>query len=691
MANLTSSISNLKGVGKTINAKLNKLNLKTISDLIFYLPWRYDFLEEPKKISQLKINENNNVVGEIDLIHNKRSKIKKLNITEALIIDETGTLKVIWFNQPFITRNLKTGDKVSLAGRLVYQNGQTYLASPVYEKVLKHKKYLHTQGIVPFYHLTSQITQKQIRNLANKALKYTIEIEEWIPQEIRKKLNLIELSEALNQIHFPQSLEELKEAKKRLAFGELFTRQLKAQFLKEKLKSRQAPAITFFEEETKKFVESLNFQLTNDQKTVSWQIINDIKEKEPMTRLLEGDVGSGKTLVATIALLNTALNRQKHNITGQGILMVPTEILAHQHFNSLSQDLELFNIKIGLLTSNNKLANFKLPQKKAEKADTIIKEADIIIGTHALIQENVNLKSPALIVIDEEHRFGVEQRHKLVKKSKKEFPHFLSMTATPIPRTLALSIYGDLDLSIIKEMPKGRKEIITKVVKPEYQDKGYKFIEQEVKKGRQAFVVCPLIDPSEKLEASSAKEEYKKLQEKMFPHLKVGLLHGKLKNDKKQKIMQDFLANKINILVSTSVIEVGINIINANLMVIKDSQRFGLAQLHQFRGRVGRGEHQSYCLLFIENEKALNQEKTVKRLEAMTKYNSGFELAEQDLKLRGYGDLLGKVQSGFLELRIASLFDYKLIQEAQTEAQNLIKKDSELKQSPKIEKRILGE
>ena len=456
-------------------------------------------------------------------------------------------------------------------------------------------------------------------------------------------------------------------------------RQLKAQLIKKQIKSRTAPTIKFKESETQSFVGSLPFKLTDAQKKSAWEILQDLEKSEPMSRLLEGDVGSGKTLVAVMAMLNVALNER------QAVLMVPTEILAEQHFNSVNRLLKDYHFKIELLTHNHK-----------SKTAT---DANIIVGTQALIQETVKFRDLALVIVDEQHRFGVKQRQKLLefkgengennKTGNNLTPHFLSMTATPIPRSLALAIYGDLDLSIINQVPANRKKILTKLITENKRQSAYDFIRKEIKSGRQAFVVCPLIDESDKLGVKSVKQEHEKLDKEIFPELKVGLLHGKLKAKEKEAIMADFLANKIQILVSTSVIEVGVDVPNATLMIIEGAERFGLATLHQFRGRVGRSDYQSYCFLFPTNEE-LSNPKTIERLEAMTKYNDGFSLAKIDLKLRGAGDVYGLSQSGFPELRIASLFDYETIKKAQDEASALIKNDPDLKNYPLL-KNKLGE
>lgn len=668
MLNLNSPTSELYRVGNTTAKLLKKLGLETINDLLFYFPFRYEDFSNHVKIADLKDGETVNVSGTIELIQNKKSVRRRMHLTEALISDKTDSLKVIWFNQPFLTRTYKVGDKISLAGRVSESYGALTMVSPITEKVYSDDL-IHTQGLIPNYHLTANLTQKQIRFLVKEALPLIDQITDWLPTDIKKRLALLDLKKALRQIHFPKNQTEINEARSRLGFTELFLRQLKAQIIKRELKTRRALAIKFQEAETKKFVSSLPFKLTDAQRKAAWEILRDLEKAEPMSRLLEGDVGSGKTLVVILALLNVALNKKR------ALLMVPTQILARQHFNSLNSLLAPYNFKISLLTHTNK--------------DPEAAQADIIIGTQALIQKDVKFTDLALAVIDEQHRFGVSQRKKILDFNSAAglTPHFLSLTATPIPRSLALAIYGDLDLSIIDQMPVGREKILTKIVTENKRTQAYDFIRSQIKAGRQAFVICPLIDESDQLGFKSVKAEHAKLDKEIFPELKVGLLHGKLKAAEKEKVMEDFLANKTQILVSTSVIEVGVDVPNATLMIIEGAERFGLASLHQFRGRVGRGQHQSYCFLFPSNEELTNV-KTLERLEALTKYHDGFSLAKIDLKLRGGGELYGTGQSGFPELQIATLFDYENIKKAQAEAQTLISQDPDLKNHPLLEQKL---
>ncbi|NCB21097.1 MAG: ATP-dependent DNA helicase RecG [Clostridia bacterium] len=674
---LSLPLNTLNRVGKQTEKSLNKLGLETVEDLLFYFPFRYDDFSQIIPIEKIESGMNVSIQGEIEIIENKRSFKQKKNLTEALISDETGTIKIIWFNQPYISQNLKAGDKVSLAGKVTESYGQLTLISPQYEKDWGKNK-IHTQGLIPIYHLRAGITQKQLRFLIDQCLDARENIQEWLPVSVTKEIGLISLKEAIKQIHFPESQEKVKAAHLRLGFSELFLRQMQSQKIKQELQTKKAYKIEFQEELSKKFVASLDFNLTNSQKNSAWEILQDINKVQPMSRLLEGDVGSGKTIVAVMVLLNTAANHK------QSALMAPTEILAYQHYQNIDKLLNGFNIKLALITGKLNEANFDLPKSKKEARQTIINEAEIIIGTHALIQ-NYNIDNLALVIVDEQHRFGVKQRQRLQQSGGNLTPHFLSMTATPIPRSLALSIYGDLDISLITELPQGRKTTITQIISEEQRPSVYNFIKQEIDQGRQAFVICPLIDESDKLGVRSAKAELKHLTE-IFPSLTIGLIHGQIKSQEKEKIMSDFADNKIKILIATAVVEVGVDVPNASIMLIEGAERFGLSQLHQFRGRIGRDKYQSYCFLLSTNDEQSSQ--AAQRFKALIKYHDGLSISEIDLKLRGAGDLYGVDQSGFPELKIASLFDYYLIKKAKEVAERIIKNNPDLSRYPLLKEKL---
>lgn len=685
MLSTNTEITKISRVGEATARKLKKLGIATVKDLLFHFPWRYDDFSRVVPINKLVSGVSANVVGTIELIQNRRSRRRRMYLTEALINDGSETLKAIWFNQPFIARNLRPGDRISLAGKVDENYGSLAMVSPVYEKITAARA-VHTRGLIPNYHLTADITQKQLRFLINQVVKSADSLVDWLPEEIKKRRRLPSLAAAINKIHFPKNMAEVEVARQRLAFNELFLLQLQSQLIKLNLKASWAATINFFEKETRQLVERLPFKLTNAQRKSAWEILRDLEKDSPMSRLLEGDVGSGKTMVAAIALLNTALNKK------QAVFMVPTEILAKQHYNNLAKLLVGFNIKIGLITRSGKNITHNMEHvtlnksKKQPETQIIAQQSDIIVGTHALIQEKIEFRDLALAVIDEQHRFGVDQRKTLVEKSgnKNTTPHLLSLTATPIPRSLALALYGDLDISIINQLPAGRKKIITRIVPEDKRGAAYRFIRQQIDSGRQVFVICPLIDFSDKLGVKSVKEEFDRLDKNVFPDLSIGMLHGRLKPGEKEKIMQDFLSDKIKILVATSVVEVGVDVPNASIMMIEGAERFGLAQLHQFRGRVGRSQYQSYCFLFSEAQ----NERSLKRLETLVAHNDGFTLAKMDLKFRGPGEIYGLEQSGFPELKIASLFDYQLMKQAKEEAVGLLGKDEQLKNFPLLKEEL---
>jgi len=620
---------------------------------------------------------------------------KGIILTQALISDESGSIKAIWFNQPFLKNVLKKDTHLLLAGKLTIGAKESCLQNPVYEKIKNPNiqpfdpRLTHVGRIVPVYPETEGLTSRWLRFAIKRILKkYLTSLKEPLPEFILKKYNLLPIKEAISQIHFPSSFELAKKAKERFAFQDLLILQLFVLEQRiERYKEKSAP-IPIKIEVVKKFVDSLPFKLTQAQKKAAWQILKDMEKKIPMSRLLQGDVGSGKTVVATISALNCAKNGY------QVAFMAPTEILAKQHFETIHNFLKNFNLNIGLLTSKSdrffskKLKNEVVEISKRKLIEFTEKgEIDILIGTHALIQDKVKFKKLGLVIVDEQHRFGVEQRAKLCKQSKTKerlIPHLLSMTATPIPRTLSLTIYGDLDISILDEMPRGKRKVNTVIVPPKKREKAYQLIKEEIKKGRQAFLICPRIEPGEKSEIRAVKEEYKKLKEKIFPEFEVGMLHGKLSSKEKERIMKDFREGKINILVSTSVIEVGIDIPNATVMIVEGAERFGLAQLHQFRGRIGRGGEESYFFLFCES----SSRSTQKRLKALVETDDGLKLAEVDLKLRGPGDFVGKRQWGIPNLAMEYLSDLNLIKTTREAAKEILEQDIYLKKYPLLRKEL---
>lgn len=553
------------------------------------------------------------------------------------------------------------------------------MKNPAYEKATLEKT-LHTARLVPVYPATYGLTQKQLRFLVSQALNAVTEFREIIPKEIKKQAKLADKAGAIRAIHLPDNQTDWQKAAHYLKFEELFLTQLLTEQSRRALQKAKAPAIPFQEQATKQLVGSLPFKLTNDQRKVAWQILKDLSLERPMNRLLQGEVGSGKTVVAAIAALNAAENGY------QTALMAPTEILALQHYQTISR---LFPDKpVVLLTSkHSRLTNDPSASRAEIKQDISDGNVAIIIGTHAIIQNDVVFKKLGLIVIDEQHRFGVEQR-KLLKNKQSEsltlVPHLLSMTATPIPRSLALTVYGDLDISTIRELPMGRVPITTKIIENSGRNEAYRFITEKIKLGQQVFVVCPLIEESDVLGAKSATTEFEKLH-KIFPNTKIGLLHGKLKSKEKEQIMNDFQNRQTSILVATAVIEVGVDVPNASIMVIEGAERFGLAQLHQFRGRVGRGSTASFCFMFPTTASA----QVKHRLQSFINARDGFEIAELDLRLRGPGQIYGTTQSGFeTNLKIASLSDSELISQTKEVAKTIIQEDPSLAQYPELSREL---
>ncbi|MCX6811056.1 MAG: ATP-dependent DNA helicase RecG [Candidatus Berkelbacteria bacterium] len=650
---LDTKVQFVHGVGPKMSERLDKLGIKMVRDLIYYFPRTYLDYTKVTKIGEIAApaygearNDNYTIKAKIINIANRRTSRRRFTVTEAVVADDTGSLKVVWFNQPYLEKMLKSGSEVILNGKISYDNfsGQLQMESPTRTNFPQ---------IVPIYPETVGITSGYIGKLL-KAISYQLSaVREYIPEEIIKKNQLLPIQEAIKLLHFPESSQSIEKARERMAFDELFLFSLQKQLIKQEILIHKAPKMKIDEKFLKDFVESLPFKLTDAQKKSAWRIIKDLESDQPMNRLLNGDVGSGKTVVAAFAAAVVIKNGYRV------ALMAPTEILANQHFQTLTKILEPLGISVGLLTLANK-SDHNLP--------------DIIVGTHALIQEKVKLTNLGLVIIDEQHRFGVNQRDKLLEVRNGLRPHFLSMTATPIPRTMSLVVFADLDVSVIDEMPADRKKIITRTVPPQGRDKSYEFIKDEVQKGHQVFVICPLIEETETVKENLFEEDRKtvtkesaRLQKEVFPDLRIAMLHGKLKSKEKETIMANFKAKKSDILVSTSVVEVGIDIPGATVMMIENAESFGLAQLHQFRGRVGRNDLQSYCLLFSSS----NSETARLRLSYMESISSGFELAEKDLESRGPGQMYGYVQSGFWDFRFADIGDRIMIEKA-TEAAKVV-------------------
>ena len=663
------SISKIPGIGRYYEYKLRKLNVNTVEDLIYHFPFRYDDFSQIKTIENIQTEEIVSIQGAIRQIKNVRTRSGKF-ITVATVADQSGTVEVVWFNQPYLTQTLKAGMQISLSGKIQFEGFRAKLISPSYEVLrsntsqiesnINQGQPLHTGRLVPIYPETEGVSSKWLRAKIAKILpEYITRQKDFLPKEIIARQKLTSLENALNFIHFPKSNLEITKSRKRLAFDELFLIQLASQLRKLNWqKTRIAPKMKIDDERFTKFEKKLPFQLTDAQKRAIDDLLSDLKKDTPANRLLEGDVASGKTVVAATAIFIAFLNGYS------SLVAAPTEILAFQHQTTLTEILSMHGMTVGIWTANKK------------------QKGDVTVGTHALLNNFKPEKPTGLVVVDEQHRFGVAQRGQLfINQSTKFTPHLLTMTATPIPRTLALTLYGDLDLSTLDEMPKGRQKIATFVVPNIKRNDAYKFIETQVKGGRQAFIITPFVEPSETMTSvKAATQEFEKLRTKFSKRVKLGLLHGKLKSKEKESAIKKFKKGTIDILVATPVVEVGIDIPNATIMMIESAERFGLAQLHQLRGRVGRGKHKSYCFLFTES----NSPNSLKRLKSMEKIDIGFELAEIDLKMRGSGEIFGLRQSGFINLKIADLADRKIVSEAQNEAKELLSSDSSLKKFPQL-------
>lgn len=685
--NLQTPIQQVPGIGPVYQRKLKKLGIKTVSDLLFHFPHRYEDFSNIVPIAKIKAGENCSVRGKVLKIQGSRTWKKRMSLTQAVIEDESGAVKAVWFNQPYLATTLKEGENIVLSGKADWDKNGFYLSNPAYEKISNEESFspTHTGRIIPIYPETEGISSRWLRYILKPPLtELASRIQEPLPFEVIKENNLMPIKEAIWQIHFPSSLENAGKARERFSFQDLFYIELWALRERMRLAREKASAFPMNLDLIKRMVDSLPFKLTDSQRKAAWQILKDLEKPRPMNRLLEGDVGSGKTVVAAMAIINVI--KAGH----QAVLMAPTEILAKQHFKTVWDLINKFRIDVGLLTGkSDKFYSRKLKNQEIEisrkKLLEKTKNGDIslIIGTHALIQDKVKFGKLALVVLDEQHRFGVEQRAKLLHNSR-TIPHLLSMTATPIPRTLALTIYGDLDLSLIEELPSGRKKIITKIVPPEERNSAYELIRKEVKKGRQAFVICPRIEEEGKLEVKSVKREYEKLSKEIFPELRLAMLHGKMPGPEKEKTMRDFKNKKSDILVSTSVVEVGVDVPNATCMVIEGADRFGLAQLHQFRGRVGRSKYQSHCLLFTDSA----ADKTGRRLKALTEAENGFDLAEKDLEIRGPGDFKGKRQWGMPDLAMESLKNIPLVEKTRQTAKEILEKDPALRKYPGLREKL---
>ena len=690
---------------------LRRLGLFSVYDLLFHFPTRYSDISQVKQITELIPGEIATVYGKVSKLKTKKGFKSKIPMAEGQMEDMSGKIKITWFNQAYLAKMLHEGDTIKLTGKVTESKYGIYLANPEFEKssdmpidahdTLFTKSDVNNSGFsYPIYHETRGITSKWFYHAIEKIFreKTLDNIEDYIPSEILKKYNLPTLKTSLIWIHKPKNKNDAEAARKRFAFEEVFCIQLERQHDKLEYKKNKSFQIFPIKNDVEEFIKRFPFTPTASQKKSIETMLSDMGKTYPMSRLLEGDVGSGKTAVAATAAYSVVKQRPVNQTFGnlQVAYMAPTEILAAQHFESFIQYFKHLPINVGLITGSGCK---KFPSKVNTSGWTDISRAQllkwvangeipILIGTHALIQKSVKFKNLAFVVIDEQHRFGTAQRRKLVRKDKIA-PHLLSMTATPIPRTLALTIYGDLDLSLLDEMPAGRKQIITEIITPDKRDETYEKVREELQKGRQLYVICPRIDepdPSKEMavQAKSAVAEAKRLKKEIFKEYEIGVLHSKMSKQKKEEVMKDFTDGKIHILCATSVVEVGVNVPNATIIIIEGAERFGLAQLHQLRGRVIRSNHQAYCYVFADAK----SNKTIQRLKALKTAKNGFKLAELDLTLRGAGELGGTKQWGITDLGMEAIKNIKMVEAARTEAVRLINEDPELSKYPLLKSKV---
>ncbi|TAK03992.1 ATP-dependent DNA helicase RecG [Patescibacteria group bacterium] len=669
---LGTPVTALPGVGSETAKDLKTLDVVSVRDLLLYFPYRYDDYSRTLPIAKLRHDDTATVVGTVEKIATRpANKNPKLKLTEAVISDESGEIKVMWFNQPYLEKSLRAGTRVSLAGRMDAKFGGKTLVNPVWEPAGQGT---HTGRLVPVYPLTRGLTVRRLRTAIKAALPATQEMEEWLPLGLLSDEGFGSEGAAIAGIHFPESKEALEKAVDRLKFDELFLHQLQYADIRRQAAKRDAHPIPVDEAGLKSFVATLPFALTPGQRRAAWEIVKDMGNPHPMNRLLQGDVGSGKTAVSAIAA-SSALN------AGLGVAyLAPTEILASQQHAAFCRFFP--SSPVALYTASQCLVR-EAPVPRDELFQAI-RNGDVrfVIGTHALFQGGVDLPKLGLVVIDEQHRFGVEQRRALLEDDPA--PHLLSMTATPIPRSLALTLYGDLELSVIPDRPKGRKPIATFLVTEGERKAVWEKVREEVATGHQAYVVCPLIEESEKIAAKSVSETASMLSKGDLKGLRIGMLHGKMTSPEKAEAIEEFRSGEIDVLVATTVVEVGVDVQNATAIVIVGAERFGLAQLHQLRGRVGRGEAQSYCFLLPD---ALTKPGE-KRLQAMVESDDGFALAETDLQLRGAGNLFGNAQSGFPDFKLATLADVPLMKRARDAASKLLAEDPELSGHPVLKEKV---
>jgi ATP-dependent DNA helicase RecG len=674
---LSTPVRELPGIGSMAVKDLARLGILTVSELLWHTPRRYDDFSRTKPIPLLHHDDIVTITGTMHSMASRPSRSGRVTLTEAVCENETGSLKIVWFNQPYLEKTLRVGTRVALAGRVDRRFGEPTLVNPVHESPGAR---INTGRMVSVYGLSGSLTQRRMRDAVTLSLPALRELVDWLPSEIRDAEGLPILAEALRTMHIPASDNELALAVNRLKFNELLLHQLLFAEVRREREQRRAHEISVHVDLMKRLVASLPFSITSSQRQAVWEILQDLARPTPMNRLLQGDVGSGKTLVAVMAMLEVAA------AGWQTAYLAPTELLAEQQYRAvcdaffpLSLDLSL-----ALLTRTKFFRNGQPADKEEILTGLADGSIDVVVGTHALFQGAVTMPRLALVVIDEQHRFGVAQRHTLLSRAGEHAPHLLSMTATPIPRSLALTLYGDLAISTLRERPKGRLPIETRLIPPGHEADIHTLLRERIKQGGQAFVVCPLIDPSDELGAQSVTKTAERFRRGMLAGCRVGLLHGQLKTAEKDAVMSDFMRGALDILVSTTVVEVGVHVPNATMMAILGAERFGLAQLHQLRGRVGRADKVSYCVLCPD---VLTDESRA-RLQAVVASQDGFALAETDLQLRGAGNVFGLAQSGFPDFRFATMADTVWMQKARAWARRLTEADPLLDQHPPVKERL---
>jgi ATP-dependent DNA helicase RecG len=661
------SIELVKGIGEKTAEQLRAGGIHTIYDLITFLPRTYEDFSHIQSIGEIQPG-NITIKARCEKISTRPVR-RGMRITTATLADDTGKIQAVWFNQPYRETQLKLGEEFLFTGNFEFTYNRYQLTNPSAEKSADLPA--TAQQLLPVYRMVQGLKRAQLRKLLTQVQPLIGRLSETLPPQLIDSEHVLSRSEALQAMHFPESAETLARARERLGFEELFSLVLASKLNKREIAMLKGWQIPFEVNIVKDFVAQLPFELTRAQRVAAWEILQDFEKESPMNRLLQGDVGSGKTVVAGLAA------RQAAHHGFQSAIMAPTEILASQHAETLHRLLSPFGVSVSLLTGSVKGAARSALYKAIAGG-----EVDVVVGTHALIQSTVTFSKLGFVVIDEQHRFGVKQRQALLAKAEK-LPHLLAMTATPIPRSLALTVYGELSISILGERPKDRKDIITKIWSPNSRPQLYSLVDEQLAAGRQAYVICNLIDDNPDNDLKSVQAEYKKLRVGEFKHRRIGLLHGKLKSAEKEAVMQQFAAGDIDILVSTTVVEVGVDVPNATVIIIEDADRFGLAQLHQLRGRVGRSSHQSYCYLMVSTSKAPS-----KRLKEVEKSNDGFYLAEIDLAMRGPGEIYGRAQHGELNLQVASLADSKMIQRASRAAERFIASGEDLLHYTELAKQV---